>query len=76
MNVQEELEVRGGCGQKVRREGCPHLERKHCQGLEECNSENVSRLYEAKTGVGRDGFHPKVPLGLDKRNKRRNRRSF
>ena len=41
--------------------------------LEECNSENVSRLYEAKAGVGRDGFHPKVPFGLDKRNKRRNR---
>ena len=28
----------------------------------ECLLEEVSRLYEAKTGVGCDGFHAKVPL--------------
>ena len=38
--------------------------------LEECALEKVSRLYKAKTGVGCDGFHPKVPLDLT--NKRRN----
>ena len=32
--------------------------------LEECELEKVSRLYKAKTGVGCDGFHPKVPLDL------------
>ena len=32
----------------------------------------VSRLYQAKTGVGCDGFHPKSSPGLDKRNKRTN----
>ena len=34
--------------------------------LEECDVEKVSRMYKAKTGVGRDGFHPKVPLELTK----------
>ena len=38
--------------------------------LKGCDLEQVSRLYKAKTGVGCDGFHPKVP-GFDKRNKRR-----
>ena len=28
--------------------------------LEECDLEKVSRLYKAKTGLGCDGFHPKV----------------
>ena len=32
----------------------------------ECLLEEVSRLYKAKTGVGCDGFHPKVPLVLTK----------
>ena len=26
--------------------------------------EKASRFYKAKTGVGSDGFHPKVPLDL------------
>ena len=38
--------------------------------LKECELEKVSRLYKAKTGVGCDGFHTKVPLDLNKRNKR------
>ena len=34
--------------------------------LTECHLEEVSRLYIAKTGVGCDGFHPKVPLDSTK----------
>ena len=34
--------------------------------LKECEFENVSRLYKAKTRVGCDGFHPKVHLDLTK----------
>ena len=34
--------------------------------LKGCELEKVSRLYKAKTGVGCDGFHPKVPLDLTK----------
>ena len=30
--------------------------------VKECHLEEVSRLCKAKTGVGCDGFHPKVPL--------------
>ena len=30
--------------------------------LKTCDLENVSGTYKAKTGVGCDGFHPKVPL--------------
>ena len=29
--------------------------------VKECHLEEVSRLCKAKTGVGCDGFHPKVP---------------
>ena len=32
--------------------------------LKECDLEKVSRLHKAKTGVGCDGFHPKVPSDL------------
>ena len=32
--------------------------------LKECELEKSSGLYKAKTGVGCDGFHPKVPLDL------------
>ena len=32
--------------------------------LEECDLEKASRSDKAKTGVGCDGFHPKVPLDL------------
>ena len=32
--------------------------------LEECELEEVSRLHKAKTGVGCNGFHPKVHLDL------------
>ena len=32
--------------------------------LNEGHLEMASRLYKAKTGVGCDGFHPKVPLDL------------
>ena len=34
--------------------------------LKECDLEQASRLYKVKTGVGCDGFHPKVPLSLAK----------
>ena len=34
--------------------------------LKECDLEKASRLYKAKTGVERDGFHPKVPLDMTK----------
>ena len=34
--------------------------------LKESHLEEVSRLYKAQTGVGCDGFHPKVPLDLTK----------
>ena len=36
------------------------------QKLKECHLEEVSRLYEAKTGAGCDGFHPEVTLDLTK----------
>ena len=42
--------------------------------LKECEQEKALRLYKVKPGVGCDGFHPKIPQGLDERNKRRNRR--
>ena len=41
--------------------------------LKKGDLEKVSRLYKAKTGVGCDGFHPKVLLDLTKENKTRNR---
>ena len=34
--------------------------------LKEGDLDKASRLYKAKTGVGCDGFHPKVPLDLKK----------
>ena len=34
--------------------------------LKEGDLEKASRLYKAKTGVGCDGFHPKVSLDLTK----------
>ena len=34
--------------------------------LKEGDLEKASRLYKAKTGVGCEGFHPKVPLDLTK----------
>ena len=34
--------------------------------LKECGLEKVSRLHEANTGVGCDGFHPEVPLDQTK----------
>ena len=34
--------------------------------LKECGLEKVSRLYKAKTGVGCDSFHAKVPLDVTK----------
>ena len=34
--------------------------------VKERHLEEVQRLYKAKTGVGCDGFHPKVPLDLTK----------
>ena len=34
--------------------------------------EKASRLYKAKTGVGCDGFHPKVPLDLTKETRGEN----
>ena len=39
--------------------------------LEEYDLEKVSRLHKAKTGVGCDDFHPKVPLDVTK--ERRNK---
>ena len=37
--------------------------------LKESDLEEASRLYTAKTGVGCDGFHPKVHLELTKETK-------
>ena len=37
--------------------------------LKECNFEEASRLFQAKTGVGCDGFHPKVSLDLTKKTR-------
>ena len=34
--------------------------------LKEFDLERASRLYKAKTGVGCDGFYPKVPQDLKK----------
>ena len=34
--------------------------------LKEGDLEKASRMYKAKTGVGCDGFHPKIPLDLTK----------
>ena len=38
--------------------------------VKECKVENASRLYKAKTGVGCDAFHPKVPLDLKKKTRK------
>ena len=35
-------------------------------GLKEGDLDKASTLYRAKKRVGRDGFHPKVPLDLTK----------
>ena len=64
--------MRGGCGQKFE-ERMPTFGEEALPRLEECNLENVSRLYEAKAGVGRDGFHPKVPLDFTKETRGENR---
>ena len=37
--------------------------------LKEGDLEKASRLYKAKTGVGYDGFHAKVPLDLTRETK-------
>ena len=39
--------------------------------LKECELEKVSRVHKAKTGVGCDGFHPKIPLDLATETKER-----
>ena len=39
--------------------------------LKEGDLDKASRLYKAKTGVGCDGFHPKVPLHLTKETRRK-----
>ena len=38
--------------------------------LKERDLEKVSRLYKDQTGVGCDGYHPTVPLGLNKKETR------
>ena len=38
--------------------------------LRESDVENAARSYKAKTGVGCECFHPKVPLGLEKETRR------
>ena len=43
--------------------------------LKECELEKVSRLCKAKTGVGCDGFRPKVHRHLTQSNEKRNRGS-
>ena len=39
--------------------------------FKECDLEKASTMYKAKTGVGRDGFHTKVPLDFTKQTRRR-----
>ena len=34
--------------------------------LKECDLEKATRLYKARTGVGCDGFNPKIPLDVAK----------
>ena len=41
--------------------------------LKECDLKEASRFHEAKTGVGFDGFHPKVPLDVTEGTRVRNR---
>ena len=38
--------------------------------LKACGLEKLSKLYKAKTGVGCDGFHSKIPLDLTKETRR------
>ena len=59
-------------------EGVQNMEDKHWKNeelkkleqalpsLKECDLDKASRSYKAETGVGCDGFHPKVPLDLTK----------
>ena len=58
--------------QKMQNKPWRNEELKECEEalprLKEGDLYKTSRLYKAKTGVGHDGFHPKVPL--DERNKR------
>ena len=44
--------------------------------LKEGGMGKVSRLYEAKTGVGCDGFHPKVPLDVTKKREEKSSSSW
>ena len=37
--------------------------------IKECGLEKVSKLYNAKQGEGRDGFHAKVPLDVTKKTR-------
>ena len=51
------------------------MELKECEEallrLKEGDLEKASSMYKAKTGVGYDGFHPKVPVDLTKRDERK-----
>ena len=69
MTNEAVVKRKGGMG-KARRKCAEHegqaLENEELENLKEA----LPRL-KVQTGVGRDGFHPKVPLELTKRNKRR-----
>ena len=53
-------------GKLWKNEELKRLEEPPAPRLKESNLEEVSGLYKAKTGVGCDRFHPKVPLDLTK----------
>ena len=69
VNMCRALAVRRRCaecgGKALKNEELRKLE-EALPMLSECELEKVSRMYKAKTGVGCDGFPPKVPLDLTK----------
>ena len=61
------------CGESAQNVEGQALENEELRKLEEASPrlkerdlEKASRLHKAKTGVGCDGFHPKVPLDVTK----------
>ena len=52
-------------------EGQPRRNEERYAEEKKSDLEKAARKYKAKTGVGCDGFHPKLPLVWRERNKRR-----
>ena len=71
---REEWAKHWQCNESVQKVDDKTLENEELKRLEEAlprlkenHLEKVSRLYKAKTGVGCDGFHPKVPWTWQKK---------